>query len=78
MGSIRYAHQIKGTTTSDKILNFDNEFGGHGYGNVASKQSCNYHVSTHPVATSHIFIVLSLDADTMKSPDGIKVMLETL
>jgi len=33
---------------------------------------------THPVATSHILIVLSRDDDTMKSPLGINDTLDTL
>ena len=34
--------------------------------------------TTHPVATSHIFMDLSRDADTRKSPEGMKQMEETL
>lgn len=33
---------------------------------------------THPVATSHILIVLSRDADNTKSPAGKKATEETL
>ncbi len=32
----------------------------------------------HPVATSHILIVLSLDEETRKSPEGINETEETL
>ena len=35
-------------------------------------------ICPYPVDTSHILIVLSRDAETMKSPDGMKVTLETL
>ena len=33
---------------------------------------------THPVAISHILMVLSREAETMKSPLGMKVTLDTL
>ncbi len=33
---------------------------------------------THPVATSHIFMVLSLEADTMWSPLGMMATDDTL
>ena len=36
------------------------------------------HAGAYPVATSHIFIVLSLDEDTIKSPLGTNITLETL
>lgn len=38
----------------------------------------NLATPTYPVATSHIFRVLSRDDDTMKSPDGIKHTEDTL
>lgn len=44
------------------------------YIRACDSESCN----THPVATSHILMVLSLEADTMWSPFGMMATDDTL
>lgn len=45
---------------------------------ITSKEQCSFKEGPYPVATSHILMVLSLEAETMWSPLGMMATDETL